>query len=153
MPINRENVEALKAMMRAKPRSYSQQTFGKFVNDSVAECNTECCMAGFCRIAEVGLPQYMQELLKSKGDTDEELTSFDFNELCVESGLRFLGISRYDECPSIFDGHYCWPKDLSEAYRGAENPVERVEVACRALDRLQEDGSIGRSALFEVPQL
>ena len=152
MPINRANVETLKAMMRAKPRSYSQQTFGELVHNSVAECGTEQCMAGFCRIAEVGMPQYMQELLKYT-KSDAEITNFDFNEHCIESGLRFLGISSLEECPIIFDDYYCWPKDLSEAYKEAENPVERVEVACRALDRLQEDGSIGRSELFEMPQL
>jgi hypothetical protein len=124
MAINKAGVELLKADLRANAAAYKQNTFG-----AVTDCGTEQCMAGFCRIRELGIEQYVAEI-----------SSDNFPDLCVSSGINQLGIKLYD--PQIFDHIGNWPYDLREAYRKANDSDARVEVACAALDRLQDDGSI-----------
>lgn len=137
MPINLKGVELLKADLRANANEYKQSTFGKITPDQDGDesaCGTEQCMAGFCYLREVGKDVYISAIRSNQ----------DMQELCVTPGLRQLGIN-YEpgwECPIIFDSHCTWPDDLAKAYRHAITDDERVEVACAALDRLNDDGSI-----------
>jgi hypothetical protein len=129
MAINKAGVELLKADLRANAAAYKQSTFG-----AVTECGTEQCMAGFCRIREVGREQYVAEVARE-----------DLYDLCLSSGAQQLGIKSFD--PKIFDHNSNWPYDLREAYRKARTAAARVEVACAALDRLQDDGTIAEVSL------
>jgi hypothetical protein len=134
MAINKEGVELLKADLRANAAAYRQNSFG-----TETTCGTVMCMAGFCRIREVGQQQYSSEVMDG-GDA--------LQDLCLESGIRQLGIEDADVCcPPIFEMHFAWPYDLKNSYQKANTDDKRVEVACSALDRLQDDGSIAEEAL------
>lgn len=130
--INKANVELLKADLRANARRYDQSTYGE-VDD---ECGTVGCLAGFCLMRAVGDAAYGW-LVKS-GDIDEFARTAGEEFLGV--GTSFKSIDR-----SIFDPGDWWPRDLAERYAAAEDAQDRaamVEVACDALDRLQDDGTI-----------
>jgi hypothetical protein len=130
MPINLQGVELLKADLRANAANYQQSTFGR-----IAECGTMQCMAGFCRLREVGKEAYTREVIRDD--------VFDLQVLCVSSGAGQLGIDcAPEDCPPIFDSYTEWPFDLREAYREARTDIARAEAACAALDRLNDDGSI-----------
>jgi hypothetical protein len=129
MPINLQGVELLKADLRANAKDYKQSTFGR-----VTECGTEQCMAGFCYLREVGQEAYVSTII---GNSDSMET------LCVGAGVKQLGIDCDPEyCLDIFGSHHQWPYDLTIAYINATPPEARVEVACAALDRLNDDGTI-----------
>lgn len=136
MPINQEGVEKLKADLRANAKDYKQQTFGRVSDyrDDDSACGTEQCMAGFCYLREVGFEKYVGAI---RGDSDS------MELLCITAGAKQLGIDCDPEyCPDIFESHHVWPVDLGRAYREAQTNDARVEAACAALDRLNDDGSI-----------
>lgn len=139
MPINKEGVELLKADMLANSGAYFQDCFGEIIA-TYSECGTIQCMAGFCYLRKVGESLFKAALNPVYGD------EFVFEDECVKSGIAQLGIKQkqewYGVVPKIFCGASLWPVDLGNAYEDAVTGRERVEVACRALDRLNEDGSI-----------
>ena len=57
MPVNRKNIEAIKEAIRKHVDRYNQDSFGQ-----VNECGTTMCIAGFCRVKEVGLRQFKKEV-------------------------------------------------------------------------------------------
>jgi hypothetical protein len=132
MPINKKNVEILKAKMRKHADRYNQNNFGS--NFSLNECGTTMCVAGFCRVEEVGLKQFKKEI-RQDGD------KVDLEDLCITSGKKLLGLKTKEQ-PQIFGDISEWPDDLSFKYKAAKTYKERTEVACAALDRLKVDGSI-----------
>lgn len=139
MPLNLEGIAQLKADLRANAKHYNQQNFGIVT----PECGTEACMAGMCRMREVGLEAFT----KSVRPVEHEGFN-DFVEECVTAGVAQLGIENlkdYDgaETPPIFESYHAWPTDLLEAYQEAEEEHDHAamaEVACAALDRIDEYG-------------
>ena len=129
MPVNRKHVEVIKSALRKHAKSYSQNTFGRYN----PECGTVMCIAGFCRVEEVGLKQFRKEIRL------DATCDFDLDEACLGSAMKFLGLKAEGV---IFEGVSKWPDDLYEAYKTATSYKERAEVACQALDRLNVDGSI-----------
>lgn len=129
--LNYENIERLKAAMRAEPRQYNQSTYGS-VRPS---CGTLQCMAGFCMILELGSQEFIFSI--NGNGTRHAATAH-------AAGRRFLGLSdEPDSSQGIFSPARCWPDDLYHVYCcvcGSHR--EQVEVACRALDRMHEDGRI-----------
>jgi hypothetical protein len=71
-------------------------------------------------------------------------------DACIASGERFLGL-KMDEDANIFHSYDCWPDDLVDAYDAARDDRARVEVACQALDRLQDNGKISEEPREEDP--
>lgn len=138
MPINKEGVELLKSDMRANPRAYEQMNFGRIATEN--ECGTAQCMAGFCYLRKVGILYFIEKL------KDDSESPGQFEISCAEAAMDQLGIVRYDpkkvRLADIFRGPFAWPSDLADAFDSSDTSSERVEVACRALDRLNEDGSI-----------
>jgi hypothetical protein len=137
MAINKAGVELLKADLRANAAAYKQFTFGR-----KTECGTEQCMAGFCHLRKVGQVEFSAEVRVDESEKNGYL-----EYACLESGMWQLGIEQPDSCPQIFNSHACWPLDLNKAYIRAKTDDSLVEVACAALDRLQDDGSIAEVEL------
>jgi len=126
MPVNRKHVEVIKSALRKHAKSYNQNYFGMYN----PECGTVMCIAGFCRVEEIGLKQFRKEI---------PAQGFDLSSACLGSAMKFLGLKADGV---IFEGVSDWPDDLREAYENATSHNERAEVACQALDRLNVDGSI-----------
>lgn len=131
--LNKAGIEQLKADLRAKPKRYNQDSFGK-----ITACGTEMCMAGHCLARKLGLRRFNAKL--KKGEINGR-----FDQQSIDAGIKQLGIRKY--CfPQIFRPPQEWPFDISNRYSYAENNHDHkamVEVACEALDRLEIDGSIG----------
>lgn len=141
MPLNLDGIAQLKADLRANARHYNQQKFGIVT----PECGTEACMAGMCRMREIGLEAFT----KSIKPLDHEDFS-DFVSDCVAAGAAQLGLTLLSpedygegEIPPIFEAYHQWPEDLAEAFGDAmdkHNHAAMAEVACVALDRIDEHG-------------
>lgn len=127
--LNYENIERLKAAMRAQPRQYNQSTYGSIR----PACGTVQCMAGFCMILEQGAAEFISSV---------QVWRHTHAGAAASSGRRFLGLTHGKEPPEfIFSPARFWPSDLYDAWCFGHSRAQ-VEVACRALDRMHEDGRI-----------
>jgi hypothetical protein len=155
MPLSKEGIEQLKADLRANARRYNQSTFGELAGGE--ECGTECCMAGACHLRKVGAEEFMRQLgelakERSRVCLDEQYkVEEQFMQACIAAGAVQLGIDdNHEWMPQIFAPVSDWPRDLYEAYRKASDAYDyqaKVEVACAALDRLNDDGTIKKGAI------
>ena len=127
--LNKEGIRQLKFDLRANAEHYNQSSFGSF-----EPCGTVMCLAGFCRLREVGKEQFERELRFCMIGENHH-----FGTHCQDSGKRQLGISSGF---FLFGCGASWPNDLYLRLRHAEDRYAAVEVACEVLDRLREDGSI-----------
>lgn len=132
MPVNREAVEVIKRDILKHANRYNQDRFGR-----ETECGTVMCLAGFCRVHEIGLKKFRKEIA-----ADADGNYFDIEDLCTASGKKLFGI-KSTGVPQIFLGAGNWPEDLYERYEDAKTNKERALLACEALDRLRVNGSIG----------
>jgi hypothetical protein len=140
MPVNRKHVEVIKSALRKHAKSYNQNTFGS----DRPECGTVMCIAGFCRVEEVGLKQFRKEIRL------DPTCDFDLDDACLGSAMKFLGLKGL-KVITIFASAEVWPNDLANAYKNATSHKERAEVACQALDRLNVDGSIKKLRRKKTP--
>jgi hypothetical protein len=108
-------------------------------------------MAGMCYLRKVGEQEFLRRILDIEDCFwDNVTTSLTlFVRDCIQAGVDQLGLTRTDDArASIFDGVGAWPRDLYRAYKEAKNVDDHeamVEVACSALDRMDEYGSVGGS--------
>lgn len=146
MPLNKEGIAQLKFDLRSNAKRYAQDTFGQRVG---GDCGTACCMAGWCLRREIGEQKFTNAV-----DDLTWMTQFVWQRRCIFVGARQLGITLLpdtDICrgvPQIFMGHSHWPLDLWRRYSNAMTAFPNsdhhamVEVACDALDRMDEYGDI-----------
>jgi hypothetical protein len=155
MTLNLEGIAQLKADLRANAEHYNQNRFGKLTK----HCGTECCMAGFCFMRKVGAAAF-NALVKELSVDNRDGALYDrFTEDCVRAGCVQLGIvmdstlerwKHPGHLPPIFDYWTEWPADLSAAYDAAEydhDHAAMAEVACAALDRIDEYGCFNKEAV------
>jgi hypothetical protein len=158
MPLNKEGIAQLKFDLRSNAERYSQDTFGQLS----AECGTVCCMAGWCLRREMGEQAFAYVVLNLIWVTQPT-----WQRHCIFVGARQLGITLLPNtgiigrgttgiigrgapqilmgAPQIFMGHSHWPLDLGRRYAdamAASDHYAMVEVACDALDRMDEYGDI-----------
>lgn len=142
MPLSAEGIAQLKADLRANAKHYNQEKFGVVT----PECGTEACMAGMCRMREIGLEAFTKSIEPQFSEGFEGFVAD-----CVAAGVAQLGITLLDpedydegELPPIFEGYHQWPEDLSGAFGDAADKHDHAamaEVACAALDRIDENGN------------
>jgi hypothetical protein len=154
MPLNKEGIAQLKADLRADVRRYDQDTYGE--PRFMAGCGTVCCMAGACLRRETGAEEFDRRVMALDHDDGDGWNYEQFVAACVAATVRQLGI-KFDlarcctvsRTPRIFCVPYHWPADLRRDYMSAANVDDHqalVEVACRALDRMDEYGNIDLEA-------
>lgn len=147
MRLNQAGKDQLKADLRANAKRYTQNRFGVITKD----CGTECCMAGMCLMRKIGAVAFEVEV--RKGPMAES-----FINACLAAGAEQLGITMLDDdeyeeitrededgttLAPIFAQVKYWPEDLRADYEEAEEKHDHVgmaEVACRALDQIDENG-------------
>lgn len=153
MPLNREGIELLKADLRADVRRYDQATYGE--PRFMAGCGTVCCMAGACLRRETGAEEFDRRVMAIYRDDGDGWNYEQFVAACVAAGVRQLGfefnlLARYvNNTPRIFCVPDHWPADLHHDYicaAAGDDHQALVEVACRALDRMDEYGNIDLEA-------
>lgn len=148
MALKRDGIEQLKADLRANARHYNQGRFGVVT----PECWTEACMAGMCLMRRIGIDAFTQRVIHSPvGGIGR------FIDDCLLAAAEQLGLELptddLSELPLIFADSSYWPDDLRYRYKRAEarhDHAAMAEVACAALDRIDENGFI-RDA-FEAVQ-
>jgi hypothetical protein len=144
MTLNLEGIAQLKFDLRANAEHYNQDTFGE-----ETDCGTVCCMAGLCLRRQVG-----EETFKSLQDASVvHYERYRFGQTCVAAAAKQLGVALLHEweygaggLPPIFANVVFWPSDLGDMYvqahaRGDQQAM--AEVACMALDRMDDHGLIG----------
>jgi hypothetical protein len=145
MPLNQEGIAQLKADLRANAQHYNQNSFGKITPD----CGTECCMAGLCFMRKVSVSKFNVIVKELAVDDHDGVLYEQFVSACVHAGGVQLGLTMNaeywaptnDYLPPIFNNWTDWPRDLAAAYAAAEyDPAATAEVACMALDRIDEYG-------------
>jgi hypothetical protein len=145
--LNQEGIEQLKADLRANAARYDQNNFG----ETASACGTIACMAGMCYLRKVGEQVFLRRILDvqgaHRGFMREQLmvVSSGFMDDCIQAGVDQLGLTLTDERPLIFESAGQWPHDLRRAYSEADNVGDHeamVEVACAALDRMDEYGHV-----------
>lgn len=155
MALNQEGIAQLKADLRANAKHYNQNSFCKTTPD----CGTECCMAGFCLMRKVSAATFnaLVKALPVDGRRNADGLYERFTEDCVRAGCAQLGIvvaarrrNHPDALPPIFGSWKEWPFDLAAAYATADHNhayADMAEVACAALDRIDEYGRFNKEAV------
>jgi hypothetical protein len=155
MPLNKEGVELLKADLRADAKHYNQGTFGT----TTAECGTECCMAGLCLRRSLGPIMFNQRVKHTEvGSEHAACAAYALLQRdCLTVAMAQLGIIAMrcygitsPDCPPIFDIVDVWPAALRGRYDKASqlhDHAAMAEVACDALDSIDEYGRFTRQAL------
>jgi hypothetical protein len=149
MPLNREGIEQLKADLRANARHYNQQRLGEVNPD----CGTETCLAGMCLMRSIGHDEFTLRVLGMGTPWEETFSAFKndcFQAASSQIGLTMLAEEEYEEAaegsdglPPIFSSIASWPAELSGLYEEASRRHDHeamVEIACVALDRIDENG-------------
>ena len=142
MALNKRGICELATMLVNSREMYNQNTFG-----SKHPCGTVCCMAGLCYVKQVGIEAFNTLLSEKNGNISDE---------CLEAGIKLLGIESDSDFPLLFGMPGVWSGDLRDEYYQAETGRDRVIVALKALQRLQEDGSIDpnpNAIHTHIPQL
>jgi hypothetical protein len=144
MTLNKEGIAQLKFDLRANAEHYNQTTFGMDT-----DCGTVCCMAGLCLRRQVG-----EETFKSwLQDASVHHERYRFGQTCVAAAAKQLGVALLHEweyavaVPTIFANVVYWPSDLGDMYVQAHDRGDQqamAEVACMALDRMDEHGLIAK---------
>lgn len=151
--MNIEGIEQLKSDLRRLARHYSQNRFGRIT----MECGTEACQAGICLIRKIGMEEFTCRVVQA-AEGDRRLEDRLMKD-CIAAGVEQLGLTlltdeEYRELaeedgigdgalPPIFGSSYRWPEDLRDAMREAvkmRDHEAQAEVACRALDRIDDNG-------------
>jgi hypothetical protein len=144
MALNQEGIAQLKFDLRANAERYNQDTFGMDT-----DCGTVCCMAGLCLRRQVGDEEFKRDVQDASVVHHER---YRLGQACVAAAAKQLGVALLHEweygvgLPPIFANVVLWPSDLGYAYvqalaRGDQQAM--AEVACMALDRMDEHGLIG----------
>lgn len=139
--LNKAGIRLLADDLVKHAKRYDQNVFGR-----VDECGTVACLAGFCKIREVGTRRFNA---LAKGWNRRIESGFHY---CVPAGLKQLGLADF---PAIFGCIPLWPQDLEDLYRSGR-PFSAPIAALYALQRLLPDGSIdkNRKAVHtHLPQL
>jgi hypothetical protein len=156
MPLNLEGIAKLKATLRANARHYNQASFAR----TSASCGTECCLAGWCLVTKLGMEE-VNDYVRELDDSDRAFWyKFDtMRDRCLAAAVDQLGVELLDaesyslaasprnseSLPPIFADVRAWPLDLRHSYKEAlvrhDHPA-MVEIACRALDRMDVNGFI-----------
>jgi hypothetical protein len=158
--LNQEGIRQLKFDLRSNAEQYDQEQFGTveyiLQQDNSTECSTVCCMAGWCLRRRMGSVMFTQWAL----DARRTYAQYAFGQECMRAAAEQLGLSLLTEeeyyrrmwpqftsaLPPIFGPLNCWPPDLRKRYQAASAKGDRqavAEVACDALDRMDEHGFIG----------
>lgn len=151
--LNREGIELLKSDLRADAIHYDQRSFGSVT----APCGTVACIAGMCLRRAIGHDQFTARIRQLTETTGNGWG--DFVADCLAAAIEQIGITvlprrQYDRIavdshlesgglPPIFCAPYYWPPDLRKRYNMAakiHDHAATVEVACAALDRMNEYG-------------
>lgn len=141
MTLNLDGIAQLKADLRANAKHYNQQNFGVVT----PECGTEACMAGMCLMRQIGLDAFTKSI-----KTMKDAGFHGFTSACIAAGADQIGITLLEpdeygrgEVPPIFEVQTSWPEDLKDSYTDAKEKHDHAamaEVACAALDRIDDNG-------------
>ena len=146
-------IAQLKADLRTNATHYNQNDFVI----TTPECGTEMCMAGMCLMRKTGKEEF--DALVAKYPKNSQRFN-EFVDMCLLAGAEQLGIELLsqeeyedlsleagldgDTLPAIFSKVSNWPDDLREEYEEyseRHNHIGMAEVACAALDRIDDNGT------------
>ena len=140
--MNKEGIELLKSDLRHYAKSYNQNTFGSTWlkgRSETSDRGTFMCAAGLCLMRKIGTQGFYERVKEAESNNYTFFVRFRAD--CMNAGIEQLGLGMGISSPDIFSAVEHWPLDLYREYEFAETPKALVEVACKALDLIDEYGN------------